>query len=32
VAATGIIVLLGALLAFNAVAVLIRHKLEKPLT
>jgi phosphate transport system permease protein len=32
VAATGIIVLLGVLLAFNAVAVLVRHKLEKPLS
>lgn len=31
-AATGIIVLLGVLLAFNAAAVFLRHKLEKPLS
>ncbi|MEQ8787500.1 MAG: ABC transporter permease subunit [Pirellulaceae bacterium] len=31
-AASGIIVLLAMLLAFNAVAVLIRHKMQKPLT
>lgn len=31
VAATGIIVLLAVLLTFNAVAVFIRHKLQKPL-
>ena len=31
-AATGIIVLLTALLSFNAVAVLIRHRMQKPLT
>lgn len=30
-AASGIIVLLGALLAFNAIAVLIRQKLQRPL-
>jgi phosphate transport system permease protein len=32
VAATGIIVLLAVLLAFNAVAVFLRYKLEKPLS
>jgi len=31
VAATGILVLLSVLLAFNAVAVILRHKLQKPL-
>ena len=32
VAATGIIVLLGVLLLFNAFAVFLRHRLEKPLS
>jgi len=31
-AATGIIVLLMVLLAFNAIAVLIRQKLQRPLS
>ena len=32
VAATGIVVLLAVLLSFNAVAVVVRHKLQKPLS
>ncbi|MCA9068392.1 MAG: phosphate ABC transporter permease PstA [Planctomycetaceae bacterium] len=32
IAASGIIVLLGVLLVFNAAAVFLRHKLEKPLS